>query len=202
MIPKSTLKNAIENEDWNGFIEHVESVCKNDLKYRRVESCHCVENPPDSKVKELQEKVDRFYERFHRQYPIRDDEILYTGHVNCVHFSDSKKDRGYVFIIEGYEETTGGIRRAFKEGLSNGIEYGKIARRQKTGLIGIIKRVYQDRQNISRKVKPVIELGIVTCYAYGNNYEGEGSLLDFECPLSKSWRTKLKIPKETVLKVY
>lgn len=201
MVVKSTLENAFEDGDWKGFIEAIESVCKNELGYRLVKSCHCVEKPPDSKIKGLQKKAKKHLIRHRQPYNPKDGEIPYEEHVKCLHYSDirfpwSKKERGIIFMVEGLKEAPGIVGRSY----GKGIEIGLRAKYQKMGSIEMMKGTYQDRQNILHEVRSGMELGIVTCYSYEDGYAGQGSLLDFECKSGKSWRRKLKIPKEAVLK--
>lgn len=197
MATKNILESATENENWNDFIKVVESFFKKS-GYEKVKSCECKEKPSKTEVKKLQEKAKDYSNRFHQQYEPRDNERLYTAHVSCLHYGDPNEQEGVILMIEGHEETRGNILQIFKGGFRKGIEFGKISKKQNTGALGVIKMTNQERKNISHDVKRGIELGIISCYAYGDKYTGRKEKLDFECQKGRNWGEILEIP--TVIK--
>jgi len=198
MVTANRLEDAINSGDVDRVLNGICLTCKG-LGYNPEESCSCVEDPSEWAVKKLQEKAKNYSKKFHQDYQPRDEETLYDGHLDCLHFYNPKEEIGRIFIVESFEDVTnrvirGGFIALFKQKLRKAFKSGKRLRRQKIGLAesaGVVASLaLQEKRNIN----PDIEFGIITCYTYGNEQEGREETTDFECLPGKNWGRTLKLP--------
>ena len=193
-----TSEKSSEIEDWEDFTSSIETSFENE-GYALVRKCSCKQEPPKERIKKLQEMFERYYKSTGKVYQPRDEEKLYREHVRCFHYQCP--NLGHVVLtVEGFQEMIGDLSKAMKQGYIEGLVTGAQVRRGGGGKLELLKETFKLRKTVE-DILPTINLGVISCYTYGNSLEGREEKTDFVCSegklgfLNESWGKRLGLPQ-------
>ena len=190
------LLNA-KSQDWEDFTSSLEANFRNN-GYMLVRKCSCEQVPSKERIRELQGRYERCYRTTGKVYQPRDEERLYREFVKCLHYQ--RPNLGHVVLTaEGSQEMIGNLGKAMMQGYIEGLVVGAQVRRSGCGKLDLLKELFKHRKT-TEDISPPIELGVTTCYTFGNDLKGKEEDTEFICKenrfgfLNESWGKKLGLP--------